>query len=331
MIYKRLHPVRPPQFEIEAIEKRLKKLFWELVYQPLLHADTLSETILNEAPAYPGLELALSTGRLTYHQGVFSGKFNASATRELKSLGAIYDFKDGTFRLLKDKLPPQINQAVTISESRFVQKLHKLDTLLVQTLHKKPWEHFLFSDLFDKSIFRMDKEFRKNVESITVQPEVTAFQAKQISTEWQNNFRKSIEGFTKKEIRELREQVRESYFRGDRYGSLIQSIQRSYDVTDRKAEFLARQETKLLSAAYQGARYVEAGLPGYLWKAVEGTAAHPTRHRHRELSQMSDRGKVFYWSDPPVTTEAGQPQRRNNPGEDYGCRCSAIPVVEKRK
>lgn len=330
MIYRRLRPVRPPQFEIQAIEKRLKRLFWELVYKPLLDEENIVQIIKNESPSYPSLELALSSGRLTFHNGVFSGKFNASSTRELKSLGAKWDFHDSTFRLSRDKLPPEITQAITVSESRFAQKLHKLDTKLVQILHKKPWEHFLFSDLFDKSIFRMDKEFRSNVEAITVEPKVTAFQARKISQEWESNFRKSIEGFTKKKIKELREQVRESYFRGDRYGSLIESIQRSYGVTDRKAEFLARQETKLLTASYQGARYVEAGIPGYYWKAVEGTAAHPTRHRHRELSQMSDRGKIFYWNDPPVTTEAGQPQRKNNPGQDYNCRCSAIPAVEKK-
>lgn len=329
MIQKRLQPVRAPQVEIEAIEKRLKRLFRELIYLPILHADNLPERILNETPAYPGLDLALSSGRLTFHNGVFSGKFNAGSTKELKSIGAKWDTKDKTFRLTKEKLPKEVVNAINVSEARFVQKLDKIDTKLVQLLDKKPWEDFLFTDLFDKAVFRMDKEFRSNVESITIQPKVTAFQAEKISSEWQKSLQRSIKDFTKKEIQALREQVREAYFKGDRYGSLIKSIQSSYGVTDRKAEFLARQETKLLTAAYQGARFVEAGIPGYHWKAVSGTSAHPTRHRHRELSEMSDRGKVFYWDKPPVTTEPGQPQRRNNPGQDYNCRCSAIPVVER--
>ena len=330
MIVRRLRPVRAPQVEIEAIEKRMKRLFRELIYLPLLTPETLPEKILNASPDYPGLELALSTGRLTFHNGVFSGKFSAASTKELKQLGAKWDFKDKTFRLPKEKLPVQITGAIDQSQTRFVKKIDRLDAKLVQVLDKKPWNNFLFSDLFDKAIFRMDKEFRKNVETISIQPKVTDFQAKKISEEWQENLQRSIKDFTEKENQELREQIKDSYFKGDRYGSLIQSIQRSYGVTDRKAEFLARQETRTLSATYQGARYTEAGIPGYYWKAVAGTAAHPTRHRHRELSEMSDRGKIFYWDKPPVTTEPGQPARRNNPGQDYNCRCDAIPVVGEK-
>ena len=177
----------------------------------------------------------------------------------------------------------------------------------------------------------MDKEFRKNVETITVQPAITDYEAKKISEEWQHNLERDIKGYNEKLVQDLRDKVKESYFSGDRYGSLIQGIQKSFGVTERKAEFLARNETNNLVAAYQGARYVEAGIPGYHWQAVSGTMAHPTRDRHGELSKMSKRGKVFYWDKPPRTTEDGQPARYNNPGQDFNCRCSAIPVYQGKK
>lgn len=328
MIVRQLRPVRDPKVELNEIEKRLKRLFFELVYKPILGPETLPERILNDLPKYPGLHLALSTGRLTFYNGTFSGKLNSKATKELKDLGATWDSRNKVFKLPKDKLPAEVIRLVNVSEGRFVEKLDRLDSKLGQVLDKKVWKDFLFSDLFDKAILRMDKEFRKNVEAITVQPAVTKFQAEKISEDWQNNLERSIKTFTEKEVQELRGQIKDSYFSGDRYGSLIKSIQGSYGVTERKAEFLARQETKNLTATYQGARYTEAGIPGYYWKAVAGTATHPTRHRHRQLSEMSDRGKVFYWDKPPVTTEPGQPVRRNNPGEDFNCRCSAIPVYQ---
>ena len=328
---RRLRPVRPPSFEMEAIEKRLKRLFLELVFRPILQDENLPEEIFNALPEYPGLELALTSGRLTFHNGVFSGKFNAKCSKELKDLGAKWDFSDSTFRISKDKLPSSLVRAISVSETRFVKKIDNLDIKIVKLLSEKPWEKFLLSDLFDKAIYRMDKEFRKNVETITIQPKVSEFQAEKISSEWQKNLERDIKGFTIEKTQELRELIRESYFKGDRYGALVKSIQRIKRVSDSKAEFLARNETNNLAAAYQGARYVEAGIPGYYWKAVAGTVDHPTRHRHKELSQMSDRGKIFYWDKPPVTTEEGQPQRRNNPGQDYNCRCSAIPVYEGRK
>lgn len=331
MIVRRLRPVRPPNFELEVIEKRLKRLWLELVYAPLLQDENLPETILNAIPEYPGLFAALSKGKITFNRGVFSGKFNADISRELKSLGAWWDFGEKTYHLNSDKLPANLQSAINHSQARFAQKLDKLDVKLVQILNKDVWKNFLLSDLFDKSIFRMDKEFRKNVETITIQPKVTDFQAKQISGEWQNNLERDIKKFTQKQIQELREKIKESYFKGDRYGSLVGEIQKSYRVTERKAEFLARNETKRLSAIYQGARYIEAGIPGYHWKAVVGTAAHPTRHRHTELSRMSDKGNIFYWNNPPRTTEDGKPKRFNNPGEDYNCRCTALPVYEGKR
>ena len=331
MIVRTLRPVRPPDFELEAIEKRLKKLWWELVFKPLLRGEGLPETIFNEAVAYPGLTLALSNGRIAFYNGIFSGKFNALVTKELKLLGATWDFKDKVFHLTKDKLPREINRAILTSQQSFVKKIDGLDAKLVNILSENVWKQFNFSDLFDKSIFRMDKEFRKNVETVTIQPKVTDFQAKKISEDWQNNLERDVKKFTEKQVQDLRQLIRESYFKGDRYGSLIKAIQKIKKVSDNKAEFLARNETKNLTAAYQGARYVEAGIPGYKWHAVTGTAAHPTRHRHSELSRMSEKGKVFRWDDPPRTTEDGQPARFNNPGQDYNCRCTAIPVYEGKK
>ena len=331
MTIRRLRPVRPPRFELEALEKRLKRLFFELIFHPILKGENLPVTILNALPDYPGLDLALSTGRITFHNGVFSGKFSASTTKELRALGAKWDFGDKTFRLNKDQLPQKLISSINASETRFAEKLDKLDRKIVEVLGKKPWENFLMSDLFDKAIFRMDKEFRANVAKVTVEPKVTKYQADDISRTWQKNLERSIKDFTQKQMQEMREEIKESYFKGDRWGSLVQTFQKRYKVSGWKAEFWARNETNNLAAAYQGARYVEAGIPGYHWKAVAGTVDHPTRDRHRELSQMSDRGKVFRWDDPPRTTEDGQPKRYNNPGMDYNCRCSAIPVYEGTK
>ena len=41
---------------------------------------------------------------------------------------------------------------------------------------------------------------------------------------------------------------------------------------------------------------------------------------HKDLD-----GKIFEFANPPITNEKGD---RNNPGEDWQCRCEAIPIVE---
>ena len=332
MIVRTLQPIGAPHAELEELEKRVKRLFLELVYRPLLKDLNLPETVLNSISDYPALSQALSAGRLTYNRGMFSGKFTASISRELKSLGAKWDFSDKVFRLTKDKLPVEITHAINLSESQFVKKLDGIDHKIGKILYEKPWERFIFSDLFDKSIFKVDKEFRKNVETVSIQPKITDAEAEKISELWTSTWKIKCDDFAEAQMLDLREKVKKAYLAGDRYGTLVKTFQSSYGVTERKAEFWARNETKSLVSAYQGARYVEAGIPGYQWRAVRGSAAHPTRHRHRELSEMSDKGKVFYWDKPPRVTELGaKVVGYANPGGWYNCRCFALPVIERKK
>ena len=173
----------------------------------------------------------------------------------------------------------------------------------------------------------MDSEFRKSVSSLVVEPKFSKEQRARIAEEWTHNLKRYIVGFVEEEIISLRDTVEKSTLAGNRYGSLVKGIQSSYGVTANKAKFWARQETKLLTSKLQETRYQEAGVNEYRWRCVRGSSKHPVRPRHQELNDMSEKGKVFRFDDPPVTTEPGDKVRRNNPGEDYGCRCKAHPVI----
>jgi SPP1 gp7 family putative phage head morphogenesis protein len=76
-------------------------------------------------------------------------------------------------------------------------------------------------------------------------------------------------------------------------------------------------------AAYKKEKYTSAGVNKYKWRCVAGSPLHPVRPSHKALN-----GKIFSFDDPPITTMPGEPVRRNNPREDYGCRCHAVPIVE---
>lgn len=123
----------------------------------------------------------------------------------------------------------------------------------------------------------------------------------------------------------LRKQVMAAAFRGNRYDALVKTIQRSYGVTVSKAKFLAHQETNLLMAKFKETRYTDAGIVEYRWRCVTGSKLHPVRPSHKALD-----GKIFRFDDPPITTPPSEAPRRNNPGEDYGCRCTAVPVVRRK-
>jgi SPP1 gp7 family putative phage head morphogenesis protein len=322
-----LRPVQPPRKETDLIQGRIAKLFEEEIFHPLVAALGMKvEGVFNAASGFKALEAAIASGRITFHRGIFSGRFDSSISKSLKEIGAVWDDSIKAFRIHADDLSPNIKSAVALSETAFKRRTNNIIQKANEILEASPWEKLRVSDLFKSAVFHMDKDFRKNVEKIKVHPQVSETRADEISREWENNLKLKVKDFVDVQVVEMRQQVKDAWLSGNRYGFLKQTIKDMYGVADRKAEFLAQQESHLLTAAYQGSKYVEAGAPYYLWRCVTGTPEHPTRPRHKELSAMSDRGIIFRWDDPPVSTGKKEQARRNNPKEDYRCRCEAFPI-----
>lgn len=324
-----LKPIKETVEDYDDIEAHIKALFKRMIYLPIMKelADNTDERLENAKPPNQVLLDAISKGRLTFNRGVFSGKFNATLSKELKSLGAKWDRRSGVFRINQTDLPREMRTAISSSEYRFTQKLSKIDKALSQILPEKIAGELKAGKMFDKALWKVESSFQQSVKGIAIAPKVTPQMRKQIADEWNNNLELYIVDFTTDEIKELRHYVQKSAYVGNRYGSLVKKIQDSFGVSSNKAKFLARQETSLLMTKYKQSRYKEAGIFEYTWHSVAGSPKHPVRKRHQKLADASKKGKIYRWDKPPVTSEDGEPERRNNPGEDFNCRCSARPVV----
>ena len=222
------------------------------------------------------------------------------------------------------------------SRERVSKKLDGLDS-------QKIVDRIKMEHIFDTTLWKVEKEFHQSVKNITVPPVLSPERRKFIAQEYTKNMRLDIKRWVDDEIIALREKFAPSVFAGVRYEARVKDIekfarelgkfdgirnlQESYRQSRRKAKFWARQETNLLLCKYKQARYAESQIFEYRWRCVVGSEAHPVRKRHQELNDMSLRGKTFRFDDPPVTTEPNQPPRRNNPGEDFNCRCIAVPIV----
>ena len=112
----------------------------------------------------------------------------------------------------------------------------------------------------------VDGLFEESIRNITVAPQLSQESRNRLAREWKNNLDLSINEFTQKEIIALRKNMQATVFAGNRYGSAIQTIKKSYDVTQNKAKFLARQETGLLMAKFKELRYSEIGVKEYKWR-----------------------------------------------------------------
>ena len=119
-------------------------------------------------------------------------------------------------------------------------------------------------------------------------------------------------------LSEMRGIVESGFKAGKSTTDILREIQSTYGVGKRKAAFLARDQMAKLNADLTRAQQTDAGVSEYIWSS---SGDGRVRDRHRFLD-----GKTFKWSDPPVVdVKTG---RRAHPGEDYQCRCVALPKFE---
>lgn len=333
-----LRPIKESPSDWDEVERKLKRVFRDEIYLPLIVELGAPKATLQNA-AY-GLLEAIKFGRIYYGGGKFSGKFNATISRELKELGAKWDRKSSSWKIAQGDLPAEVKLAISSSSVRFDETLQRIDKKLSQILPEEIADKINIVDNFDAALWKVDKDFHSSIKNITVAPKLTPDQRKRIAEEWQNNMKLWIKDFTEKEIGDLRKKVQTHVFKGNRYEGMISTIEKSYGVSTDKARFLARQETNLLMTKFKQTRYEAAGVSEYKWGSVSGTANHPTRPWHKALAENSNQGKttsdgkcvegVFRWDNPPNTAGPGESPRYNNPGQDYNCRCFAKPVVRFR-
>ena len=94
---------------------------------------------------------------------------------------------------------------------------------------------------------------------------------------------------------------------------------KEFGVSQRKAEFLARNETAIATTSYLQAKYRKEGFTHFKWHTNLDGRERPL---HRELHN-----KIFAFDNPPIIDErTGQ---RGLPAETYNCRCTFSPVATK--
>lgn len=298
--------------------------FWlELIYYPLVGAikDDLPQTIKLNAKELPEtyLKQRLSKGEIVYDGKYFYGALDAKTSKILKSYGAQWDSTKKAFKLTAGKMPVDLKTAVSISAGR----LKTVNSNLQMTLNKAENEmpHSLANLDLSKSLNKIIDDLTDQAMTATaamqVQFTLTDGMKKKLSEDYTENMKLYIKDWTETHIKDLRDDVEKNSMEGFRYDKLITSIENRYDVTKSKAKFLARQETSLFMSKFRRERFLDSGAVYYRWSTSKDQRV---RLDHKKLD-----GKIFMFGEPPVVdTSTG---RRAEPGEDYGCRCLAIPIV----
>lgn len=303
----------------------MKEIFFEILFAPLLkviqkanpQADELKE-LMNAAKGPTSLLVAIRSGRIQYAEGIFSGDFSVAISKDLRSLGATFDHRSSVYRLPVKDVPEVVRAESARYQSvakgvheELKYKLNEIQEQLDRVVDQKTINA-------NETITRIEQGFKKSAQLLEVQPKLDKARELQLRADYNKNLKLYIRNFSKESIQALRATVEKNAQQGYRFDQLTEMIRHRYGVTASKAKFLARQETGLFMAKYRKQRFDQAGVQRYRW-----STAHDERVRdsHKHLN-----GRVFSYDQPPITDRTTG--ARNNPGEDFNCRCVDIPLLE---
>lgn len=326
MAEKKLKPVIPNNKLIEKMEKALEKYLRDEFYAPIAQTMDITKKQLDkkrtENTSRTALQKALIDGRIHYYRGQFTGRFSVAISKELRDMGAKFDRSKKSYRLLASQLPLEIRQTIDMSAQTFQRTLAKAQTKIDSLVPAEIVKKINVAKIFDTMIFEVDEDLGDQLEAITTYQKLTPEQRATIAEQYNENMKTYAQGFLEEEVQELRQKIQTNTEFGVRYEEIVESIEERYQVSRSKAKFLARQESHLLNTELQKTRNVDAGVEEYEWVNVAGSPSHPVRPRHKELNRTRHR-----WDDPPIISEAGRPERRGHPGQDFNCRCRARSIV----
>ncbi len=301
----------------EYVEKLLLAYLQEVLFAPV-------EAMLSAADVRQnGIDVireALATGQIWYADGVFSGRFNAAISRELRKLGAVK--KQDTFVIEQEKLPYALRGFIAESKMRG-EELHAaiIATLLLmqQNIATAPTgiDYKVFVDVLTKDL---QKQFSESVSVLDLSQASTKNPPgleEEILQQFARETDAEIKKFTAEEAARLSAKIELNLQEGGRTDRLDEIVEAEHGVAQRKARFVAENETSRVVSQYRQQRFESVGSTQYVWQTSEDERV---RTDHRALN-----GRTFNWSSPPVVDTATG--RRAHPGGDYNCRCVARAVI----
>jgi len=320
MAEKQLQPIKDNPELIEELEAQIDVILYDILFAPLIESIKENKRIFFNEQDNSAIIKKIKSGQIRYGNNIFTGQFNATTAKEFKKLGIKYSKRIKGYKKEMNNLPVNIQVAIAQREDSYKQMARQLVATVdeINLNIDEATKNINFDDTLEKIYSDINKQFRKTVtDKIGLSINFTADQIKILSQEYTNNLKLYITEFTQKETLILRQKAEDIVLSGTRAKDFTKIIEERFAVSTKKAKFLAKQEISLLTSKYKQVKYESVGVSKYKWSISNVR----TRPDHRALN-----GKIFSFDDPPISnTSTGA---RNNPGEDFGCNCQAIPIIE---
>lgn len=307
----------PTKFKyIKQASKLLHNYLYENFFKEILNISD-AKTVYNDKNA---LNNAILSGRVYYQNNMFyADKFSNAVAKELEDLGARY--KSGGYFLESYKIPVEIQQSIALASIKNTAKLVAISAVLnkIEQNINELVNGLVLDNLIENLVTDLQTNINKTLEEKKIPIIETTLSPKQTETiarEYTNNMQYWVKNWTEKEIKIMRQEIQKMGI-GASPKSISKYFQSRWGIAQRKADFLARNETRILTNTYKAAKYQEDGFSEFRWVTnMDG--------RERKL-HAEHNNKVYQFDDPPVIDE--RTCQKGLPGQTYNCRCNLIPVI----
>lgn len=324
---KLLNPISVDNIEKEIINKQYKDVMLFLIDTFYSKIKDIYNNIFTNKIYFNSIEDDLLTlikkGKVKIiGENTLQGQFNSKVSKYIiEKLGGVYNKRRKQFTIRK--LPDVIINWINTNKSNIVLFKNKLNEFLSDYTNNleysiKSYENNL-KDNYNTLQDDLENKITGRNEKYIVKATLNEKIQNNIRENYIDNMKKVIHGWQEKNIKQLREDV-EYWALGKGYSDkgIAELIMKNYNTTEKKAKFLARNETSLVLSEYSKQKYLSNGITKYRWQT---SGDERVRDRHRELN-----GKVFEFANPPIVDlDTGE---RANPGCSINCRCVAIPVLD---
>jgi SPP1 gp7 family putative phage head morphogenesis protein len=318
-------PFRIPFSYEKFLEEKIKQIFMEEIFEPLVSILTKSQDFLIHN-SIEEIRNALIKEKIFFNKvlNIFYSKkpYGSNLFKALQKLGGKLNKRTGNFEISFSRLPPSLQTIINtidtnaiISSKKIIQETYNLSNQFQQ---KKDFSIY-FYEAGEKFNTFFQEQYQKRISPIPViKKEISNSMRDKISQLYSDDLNKYIQNFSQEEIKKIRIMVEQNVLSGYRSSSIKDLLIKEYGIAKTKAKMLARQETSLFFASLQEAEFREYGAKKFKWHTSED---EKVRMDHKVLN-----GKIFFWDNLPIIdSRTGE---RGMPGVAHGCRCTASAVFD---
>lgn len=333
-------PVHINEYFLKQIATGLKKEIYDSLFKQIF-------AVLNDNSIYNDKKTlinAIRSGRIYYENGAFrsSKPFSNAVADELEKIGA--KFKYGAYYIERATLPLELENTLALVAARETAKVAALNGLLVK-LSEFIGQESAVRLFISKAVDRMYSKLIKDLEETTqdggkvpvIELVRTKEQAKKVTEDYIHNMDYWVKKWKAKEIVKMRQDVAQMVQSGSRTETIKKYFMNRWGIAERKAEFLARNESGIAGSVIKATHYQDMGCTHFKWLR---STSKEKRELHLEYAKETGNQygiggtNIFSFSDPPIIEQIkvgnsfvpktnGQ---KGLPQQTYNCECNLVGI-----